>query len=122
MTRLQDVQNTVADWLGMQPKSRWERFTEMDWMPSARDIRGSLPFQQRTRIPEMDTTSLVVGMIVGVGLGVGLGYAMARTDVRRQIDRARGQVRDALDRVQEEAQNLPGRLNITRMEETSTKR
>lgn len=113
MTRFETAQSTVATWLGLQPKSRWERLREMDWhqvVPSRQDIRGMLP---RQRAVDFDATSLVVGLVVGVSIGVGVGYALSRPTLKR----ARQQVREAISRAEENLGDLPNRLNITRMEE-----
>jgi hypothetical protein len=123
MTRLQDVQSTVADWLGLQPKSRWDRLMAIDWrdyVPSRQDLRGMLPTQRTT--VDFDATSLVVGLVVGVGVGVGITLALSSRAVQPRLTRAREQVREAMGRVQEGAQNVPSRLNITRMEEQPTTR
>jgi hypothetical protein len=120
MTRFETAQSTVATWLGLQPKSRWERLREMDWhdvVPSRQDIRGLLPRQQHRSV-DFDTTSLVVGLVVGVSIGVGVGYALSRPTLKR----ARQQVREAIDRAEENLGDLPNRLNITRMEEQKTKK
>lgn len=119
MTRFETAQSTVATWLGLQPKSRWERLREMDWhqvVPSRQDIRGLVP--QRQRSLDIDATSLVVGLVVGVSIGVGVGYALSRPTLKR----ARQQVREAINRAEENLGELPNRLNITRMEEQKTKK
>lgn len=123
MTRLQDVQDTVVDWLGLKPKSRLERLRDidlMDYVPSRQDLMGWMPGQRKQTV-DIDATSLVVGLVIGVGIGVGVSYALTSRKVQPTLNRARRQMRDALDRAQEEAQNLPSRLNITRMEEQTTK-
>jgi hypothetical protein len=123
MTRLQDVQDTVVDFLGLKPKSRLQRLMDIDvrdYVPSRQDIIGMIPGRRRQGV-DLDITSLVVGMVIGVGIGVGVTVAMNSRQVQPTIKRARKQVKVALERAQEEAQNLPSRLNITRMEEQTTR-
>lgn len=123
MTRLQNVQDTVVDFLGLKPKSRMQRLMDidlMDYVPSRQDLVGWLPGQKKQTV-DIDATSLVVGLVLGVGIGVGVSYALMSRNMQPTLNKARRQMRQALDRAQEEAQNLPSRLNITRMEEQATK-
>ncbi|MNS08964.1 hypothetical protein D3C72_404330 [compost metagenome] len=123
MTRFDEVQHTVTGWLGIRQKTPWERITGMDWqglMPSRQDVRGLVPHRHTLSRPNIDTTSLVVGLIVGVGIGVGVGYALAQ-DVRPSVRQARRQVRQAMSKVEDNLREVPSRLNITRMEEQKSK-
>ena len=122
MTRLEEAQSTVAQWLGLQPKSRLDRLRELDWhdyVPTRQTLSGLMPMQRRNI--EWDTTSLVVGLVVGVSIGVGVGIALSRTG-RPALSRARRQVSEAIDRVEERMGEMPGRLNITRMEDQQVKK
>ncbi|MNT76724.1 hypothetical protein D3C72_2157640 [compost metagenome] len=75
----------------------------------------------RRRSMTWDTTSLVVGLVVGVSIGVGVGIAVNRNG-RPALSRARRQVSEAIEKAQERVGELPGRLNITRMEEQEAKK
>jgi hypothetical protein len=134
MNRLEAMQHTMATWLGLEPKSRWDRLRELDWhdivptgrdlrhighmMPTNRDIRRLVSRRPNVAI---DTTSLVVGLIVGVGIGVGAAYAVTHQG-KPTIGRARRQLRKAADKVEGTLADIPARLNITRMEEEPTKK
>lgn len=96
MTQLQNIRDHVAGAFGAR-KSPWDRF--VDQLPTV-DVRRYAP--QRASTPDFDATSLLIGVAVGFGLGLGLGYAL------------KGNVKPAVRRAREK---LPGRLNITRMEE-----
>jgi hypothetical protein len=119
MNRIDEVQSTMMDWMNRQQKvarKAVDRFDWHDYVPTERQLRGWLPGVQPK--PAIDTTSLVVGLVIGVGIGVGLGVIASRPS----LNRAKRQVRQAIEAAEENLQKLPQRLNITRMEEESAQR
>lgn len=92
MTRLQNVQDTVVDFLGLKPKSRMQRLMDidlMDYVPSRQDLVGWLPGQKKQTV-DIDATSLVVGLVLGVGIGVGVSYALMSRNMQPTLNKEIG--------------------------------
>lgn len=110
MVQLKDIRHDLADALGMR-KSAWDRVRDN---VSGIDLGSYMPSRSHSRMPsrqmvnDIDTTSLVVGIVAGVAIGLSLGYLL------------KGNVKPAVKRVRQRAQELPSRLNITRMEEAKS--
>lgn len=120
MNRLRDLQESMAEVLGLQPRSNWDRLREFDvrdYLPSQRHTaRDYLPSRPNVNV-DYDVPSLVVGLVVGCALGVGLGY-MLKGNVKPSVSRARRSVQNTLSKVEE---RLPNRMSITRMDEETAK-
>ena len=121
MTRIDEVQSTVMDWMNRQQKAVRKPIAGFDWhdyVPTGKQLRAVLPIRQTRHTAHVHPGSLLIGLAVGVGIGVGVGLMASRPS----LNRAKRQVKQAIEAAEENLQNLPSRLNITRMEETQTKR
>ena len=104
-----DTALKAAERMGMRDRTPLERAraTYNDLSAQATGLVNAIPSRST-----LDWTSLTIGLIVGTAVGFGLGLYM-RDAMEPAMRKARKQVQKAQEAVEE----LPQRLNITRMEE-----
>jgi hypothetical protein len=105
-----DTALMAAERMGLRDRTPMERAraTYNDLSTQATSLVNAIPSRST-----MDWTSLTIGLIVGTAVGFGLGLYL-RDSMEPAMRTARKQVKKA----QEVVEDLPQRLNITRMEET----
>lgn len=108
MYNLKDTRNSVMDLFGYtEPQRSWDRLRNVN-------LRHYMPSRNQPVVDRLDGTSLIVGVAIGVALGFGLGLAL-KDSLSPAVSRARQKAKKAYDQAKEQ---VPARLNITRMEES----
>ena len=121
-----DTALKTAEQVGLRDRTPYERARAsyndltsqasslVDYLPSWNSMPSlrSLPTAEFAA-PVTDWTGIMAGVIVGVAVGFGLGLYF-KESVTPALESARKQARKAVDAVQEQ---LPTRLNITRLDE-----
>jgi hypothetical protein len=117
MMTILDSALRAAEALGLRDRTYYERARAgyNDLAERSYNLRDYMPNRS-----SLDASSLTMGLILGAAVGVGIGIYLADS-VKPAIRSARKQVREAAETVQGQIEQLPTRLNITRMEEQTAK-